>query len=238
VKAKRRRVLVVIPLIAIFCIATTVILCWKQVAPGIETVVTPKVTADSDNSNRDKGIWVWNALNRSIESWQSNNADSVFVINQGREELSQLWSKLSAPITAYQLGETGSISILSADALCYSDVTVIVFKLKLVNTKCWFDRQVTVNGQRYPSGPFVCWQPEPPEDHFGCETPPLPQGITGASIAFTPNISKANKAGIDQIWDKPVRFCYVTFQRRELGFSLIKWRADQKIRDEAAASNH
>jgi hypothetical protein len=135
---------------------------------------------------------------------------------------------------------TGAITIRSAQALCYTDRTVVIVWLNVTNLAagCYLDGFIKIAGKVYPGGQakfYAAHQPANPYGGFSCELGPLPQGVHMFDLILRPNMELAAKTWLDMPWwGRPMEFVNYSLNRRECNFSLIEARQKQWARDAAA----
>jgi hypothetical protein len=132
--------------------------------------------------------------------------------------------------------QSGSLSIVSAEALCYTDATTLIFHMKVSPLPVWwcFDQKLNIAGQEYSARTRTrLFAPDRNEfeDVFSFEMPPLSPDITTVDLNLIANPESVRKLMPVQVWGKTVSFKNIPFKRRECNFSLSEWRTEKNKRD-------
>ncbi|HTW95221.1 MAG TPA: hypothetical protein VMD30_10530 [Tepidisphaeraceae bacterium] len=129
-----------------------------------------------------------------------------------------------------------AITIVSVQADCYTDETVIVVWARAHNlpVACCFDVFFRIGGVEDPGGsnPTFLTRGELVPG-WDCELPRLAPNERTIDLVLRPDLHWGKLSGLDAIWGKTVTFAGLPFTRHNYDFSLKKWRQRQAAREAA-----
>jgi hypothetical protein len=114
----------------------------------------------------------------------------------------------------------------SAEALCYTDATLLTVHLQtdLLPVNCFFKQTIIAAGQSYDAGSRLYWHGTRSQTAItGWRMQRFPSEVKSVDLKLTPDIEAAKSSQIDQIWVEPVALTDIPLTYRQMNVSYSHW---------------